>query len=98
MSKTYFIIVDVGCIECGEQTEILGIYQSKSAAKKAFGRFAKERKIEKWEPRGGFLEVLGLYKKSKSTFIGGCGYFNGGQHALELHHFPAQALAESEQE
>jgi len=87
-----YIIVDVGCIECGEQTEVKGIYNSKKEAKKGFEKIATELGIEKYEPRGGFLELFGLHDKPESTYLGGCGYFTGGQHALELHVFPATKL------
>lgn len=87
-----YIIVDVGCIECGEQTEVVGIYTTKKSAEEAFNEYAESKGIKKWEPRGGFLELLGLYEASESTYLGGCGYFDGGQHAIELHVFPPQEI------
>lgn len=27
-----FVVVDTGCIECGESTEVLGIYRTRKAA------------------------------------------------------------------
>jgi hypothetical protein len=29
-----YVVVDIGCIECGESTEILGIYNTRKDAKK----------------------------------------------------------------
>jgi len=94
----YFIIVDVGCIECGEQTEVKGIYKTRKAAAKAFDKVAKELKIENWKPRGRFLELLGLHEKNETTYLGGTGYFNGGQHALELHIYPAKEIEKESQQ
>ena len=92
MAEEMFFIVDVGCIECGEQTEMLGWYSDEERAAQAFDELAKERDIEKWEPRGGMLEFMGLYKKSESSFLGGCGYFTRGQRALELHVLPPRNI------
>lgn len=90
-TEEWFVIVDVGCIECGEQTEVVGVYATEDEAKAAFEAAATAR-VAKWEPRGGILEFLGLHGKSRSTYLGGCGYFAGGQHALELHVVPARIL------
>ncbi len=81
-----FVIVDVGCIECGEQTEVVGVYPNKKEAKAAFDAQCVKLGIKDWKPRGGLLELGTLAgKKSKTTYRGGTGYFTGGQHALELH-------------
>lgn len=87
-----YIIVDVGCIECGEQTEVVGVYDTAEETEAAFTAAAKARNIEEWEPRGGFLEMLGLYKHDETTYVNGCGYFTGGQHALEIHRLPPREL------
>jgi len=93
-----FIIVDVGCIECGEQTEVVGIFQDEKEVESAFEEYCKSKEIENWSPRGGFLELLGLYNAEKSTYLGGTGYFDGGQHAIEIHVFPARALPKKEED
>jgi predicted lipoprotein with Yx(FWY)xxD motif len=81
-----WIIVDVGCIECAEQTEVVGTYPTKEAAELAFDAAAKTRGIKQWEPRGGPLEMFTAEKKAnETTFRGGCGYHINGQRALELH-------------
>ena len=77
-----FVIVDVGCIECGEQTEVVGIYATEEAAKSAFEEYAGACGVTEWSPRGGFLEMLAA---PRNTYVGGTGYFSGGQHAIELH-------------
>jgi len=87
-----FVLVAVGCIECGKQTEVLGIFNSEEEISEAFEKFAKEKGIEEWSPRGGILEFIGQYEKSHSSYLGGCGYFDGGQFALEVHVVPKREL------
>lgn len=91
-----WVIVDVGCIECGEQTEVLGVFDDEIEAKKAFEQHVESRGIKKWQPRGGFLEMLGLHGHTETTFIGGAGYFVGGQRTLELHVLPAIKIEQPE--
>jgi len=86
-----YILIDVGCIECGEQTEVLGIFDTREHAEKAYNKFCKINNLEA-ESRGGILEFIGLHNKRKTTYLYGNGYFNGGQHALEIHQFPARKL------
>lgn len=94
-----FVVVDVGCIECGEQTEVIAICETMEQAQAAFESACTTRGIKKWEPRGGFLELLGTHGKNELTYIGGTGYFTGGQRALEIHVFPPRKTeAESEVE
>jgi hypothetical protein len=88
MTKPKWIIVDVGCIECGEQTEIRGVFNTLQETQTAFDQICKELDLKEWEPRGGFLEALGLHEKSETTYIGGTGYYTRGQRALEVHKFP----------
>jgi hypothetical protein len=38
-----FILVDIGCIECGEESKVLGIYESEDDAKKAWLIHAKNK-------------------------------------------------------
>ncbi len=92
MAAERFVLVDVGCIECGEQTEIVGVFDTQDEAVAIADEYAKKKNITDWEPRGGILEFCGLYGKEISTYLGGCGYFDGGQHAIELHVFPARKI------
>ncbi len=32
-----FIVIDIGCIECGESTKVLGVYENQTDAMKAHG-------------------------------------------------------------
>ena len=45
MSKTLYVAVDVGCIECGESTSVLGIYTSKDRCEAVLeeARIAQEK-------------------------------------------------------
>ena len=84
-----FIIVDVGCIECSEQTTICAIVDTKEEAQKRFLELCKELGIKKWEACRGILEIL--TNSSGTTYIGGTGYFTSGQRALEVHQYPKEA-------
>ena len=77
-------MIDVGCIECGEQTEVVGVYGSKEAAEAGFKAAVAQRDIKDWEPRGGFLEFFGPKGATSLTSLS-TGYFKDGQHALEMH-------------
>lgn len=93
LQDNLYLIVDVGCIECGEQTEVLGMFDSEADAKAAMYEACRAREIDEWHPRGGMLEFVGLHGQTETTYCGGIGYFDGGQRALELHVFPARSLA-----
>lgn len=78
-----FVIVDIGCIECGESTEVRGFYDSHDEAITALIEAAKDREI-------GGPELK--YLDETSTFIAGFDYFSTGQHSMELHVFPPRAV------
>lgn len=40
----YYIAVDIGCIECGEESSVIGIFKDKGLAEKACRR---EQEIQK---------------------------------------------------
>jgi hypothetical protein len=86
--KLRWINVDVGCIECGEQTEAVAVCDTEDTAKDAFDEAARLRDIKEWKPCSGLLELLGEKDPGKTTYRGGTGYFTGGQRALELHEVP----------
>lgn len=46
MSK--FVLVDVGCIECGEGTEAIGVYRTKKVADEAFRAYIAEKGADQW--------------------------------------------------
>ena len=79
--------------ECKKENGGIGYtYIPEFCSTEEFSKIAKEKGIEKWEPRGGFLEFFGLQNKNESTFVGGCGFFTTGHHALELHILPARKV------
>lgn len=86
MKDYTYIIVDIGCIECGESSIVRYVTTSKSSATVKFKKICEELKIEKWEPAGGFLEIFRKRNTDvDTTYVYGIGYFTGGQHSLELH-------------
>lgn len=78
--KGVWILVDVGCIECGMETSMLGVYTEWEAVKSAFDEAAKARDIKReWEL--GHSEPL----EGNGSYCGGVSYFTGGQMSLEVH-------------
>lgn len=43
----YYVLVDIGCIECGEESEVIGIYTDEKEAKRV-GKEHKKRQREHW--------------------------------------------------
>ena len=81
---TKWVIIDVGCIECGEQTEVRAICSSQEEAERQLTQLCRGLGII----RGADLEFAGLDGKKGSSYIAKVEYFKGGQRALELHVFP----------
>ena len=74
MSKTY-VLVDVGCIECGESTSVRHVTTSRQKALAAFNAALGELDCSSgsdWDEPD-----QGCWKSAS--------YFIGGQHSLELH-------------
>lgn len=46
MSK--YALVDVGCIECGESTSLIGVYRTKKAADEAFTTYVSKVGANQW--------------------------------------------------
>lgn len=59
----YYVAVDIGCIECGETSAVLGIFESEVDANEACDEHSK-RQEEHW---GGqhYFEVFGVPRISK---------------------------------
>ena len=49
----YYVAVDVGCIECGEETSVLGIFTDKQKAMEVLGEH-KKRQEENWSGQHNF--------------------------------------------
>lgn len=52
----YFVVVDVGCIECGEQTNILGIFTNEDEAEVIRQEHLK-RQEENWAGEHYFITI-----------------------------------------
>jgi hypothetical protein len=75
-----YVLVDVGCIECGEDTEVVGIFDSFEDA-----RAILEKRLENFEEWGYYQQEDEEDGDSPGSVIE-FGYYNGGgQHRLEIH-------------
>ena len=45
--KVVFVAVDIGCIECGEDSNVLGIFATKEQADKVCDK-AREEQLKNW--------------------------------------------------
>jgi hypothetical protein len=72
-----WVLIDVGCIECGEQTNVLAVHSDEGKAYEAFQ--AMNRKLCKSAGRISTAEYGGTRGYESS-------YFDNGQHSLELHY------------
>lgn len=84
MEKKTWIIVDVGCIECEEPTQLRGVFHTEDEATEAWNKICEELKAAMWVP-GWRSRVL---EEGATTYLLGANYFTGGQHYLELHVWP----------
>ena len=48
-----FVAVDIGCIECGEESRVIGIYPTREAAEQALIRPAAEQEAD-WHGQHSF--------------------------------------------
>ena len=49
-----YMAFDIGCIECGEPSGVIGIYDTEEEARDA-AEMAREKQKENWEGQHGFL-------------------------------------------
>lgn len=42
----YYVVLDLGCAECGESSNILGIYTTKEKAKKAMAEYKEIHRLD----------------------------------------------------
>jgi hypothetical protein len=81
-----FVIVDVGCIECGEPSKIVGVFKSKDKAEESFKAYLKKvGASEKYEPSSDMKLFLQAEKMQENRQITEQGYFDGGQHSVEVY-------------
>jgi hypothetical protein len=50
---TYYVAVDIGCIECGESSNVLGIFDDESSAQKACDE-ASDIQAKNWHGQHNF--------------------------------------------
>jgi hypothetical protein len=60
----YYVAVDIGCIECGEPSAVIGIYKKRSDAEKAIADH-KKRQEENWKGQHVF-EVFEIERLNKT--------------------------------
>jgi len=78
-----YVIVDVGCIECGEPTKVVGVYKTLEEAKKAWYAYLREvgAHTDKFQPASAIKLLMGVDEGE----ICEQGYFSTGQHSVEIH-------------
>lgn len=64
-----FVVVDVGCIECGENTSLIGVFDTEAGARRAVAAYAQGKKLPEYE-----VETAAQGE--------GFEYFAGGQHRV----------------
>ena len=47
-----WVVMDIGCLECGESTHLLGVYLSAEAALEAHPGAAREADVGRWGGQG----------------------------------------------
>ena len=47
METTLYVAVDIGCLECGQSSDLLGLFDTKESAEAACEKAAKEQR-KKW--------------------------------------------------
>ena len=65
----YYVVVDIGCIECGEPTHVLGIFNNKKEANKILEEH-EERQREHWSGQHSFeiFEIEELNKEYRINY------------------------------
>lgn len=81
----YWIIVDVGCIECSEETAVRGVFSNEPMAGEALIELHMEHDPE--NASAIVEEESDGYTKSP-TIVSSFSYYSGGQHDVELHRYP----------
>lgn len=64
-----FVAVDVGCIECGEDSAVLGVFVSRAKAEAVCAEH-KERQAEEWHGQHSFrvFEVDGIGAEHRAEY------------------------------
>lgn len=75
----YYVVFDVGCIECGADSQLIAVKPHLEDALAV----AKKYAIEKGVKDG--LERDAPYREPDETTVWCTGYFNNAQHSIEVH-------------
>ena len=61
----YYVLIDIGCIECGEETTVIGVFTDKAKAEKLLNKYEKLQ-AENWHGQHSFqideVEIDKVYK------------------------------------
>jgi len=91
--KRYAVVVDVGCIECGEATEVLFVSEDFNEALKYWIKYTngKNKPIEREEldmTINYIKQWTTSFEEDSNTYLISKDYFSSGQHSVELHLYP----------
>jgi hypothetical protein len=70
----HYVVLDLGCAECGESSNILGIFTTLELAKKAIGEYKEINRLDEYSDHEFFI-----YKIDKLDKI----YQNSFEHIVE---------------
>ncbi|OAS82081.1 MULTISPECIES: DUF7336 domain-containing protein [Metabacillus] len=70
----YYVVLDLGCAECGESSNILGIFTSIEQAKKAVNEYKEKNRLDEYSDHEFFI-----YKIDQLDKI----YHNSFEHLVE---------------
>jgi hypothetical protein len=70
----YYVVLDLGCAECGESSNILGIFTSIEQAKKAVNEYKEKNRLDEYSDHEFFI-----YKIDQLDKI----YHNSFDHLVE---------------
>lgn len=61
-----YVVVDIGCIECGEESSVLGIFQDKETAEKVAEKYKKIQR-ENWTGQH-YFEIFEVNKENVELY------------------------------
>jgi hypothetical protein len=86
----YAVVIDVGCIECGEETKVIYVSHDPEEAYQHYKKYIKEHdetdapNTWKWLTK----QLQSADERADATELDSTGYFSSGQHSVELHLYP----------
>ena len=61
-----YVVVDIGCIECGEQSGVLGIFTDKKEAEKTAKKY-KEKQANNWSGQH-YFEIFEVKEENVEVY------------------------------